>query len=180
MIQRELNHAWIRPSELVVKDECPLAYAFEITDYMENELPPIPKSKSYKTDLIIKERGIDNSLKPRVVVEMKLKNITTHAAITYSKKAFDHKTVFPHLRYGILLGESNEKALPNPLFRHGPNFDFMLAWKRLFPSPHERNTFIATLIKEVEASHILEHISSEEAKRKSTHYTAFHRQLVVI
>ena len=54
-IQRRLNRAWTLPSTLVVKNEDPLTYAFEIAAYAEDDASPPARRKQYKTDLIIKE-----------------------------------------------------------------------------------------------------------------------------
>ncbi|GAB4286004.1 MAG: hypothetical protein Kow0081_4020 [Candidatus Dojkabacteria bacterium] len=62
-------------------------------------------------------------------IEAKINSVTTHDAITYSQKAQTHKNVHSYLRYGILIGNRKDYALPGRLFRHGQHFDFMLSWK---------------------------------------------------
>ena len=83
---------------------------------------------SYETDILVGEHITDQIWKPRIIIEAKIGRITTHDAITYSRKALTHKNVHPYLRYGILIGNRSHHPLPGRLFRHGENFDFMQSW----------------------------------------------------
>lgn len=72
----------------------------------------------YETDLVIKEK-INNYYIPRIIIESKYGNITTHDAITYSNKAQAHKNLYVGLRYVIMLG--NIPNIPARLLQHGKN-----------------------------------------------------------
>src|SRR5947199_4717310 len=84
-----------------------LPYRFEIGSY-RGDIPVPSLPTSYQTDLLIFQTHSDGSWTPRVVIEGKLGQVTTHNALTYSAKAATHVQVHPYLRYGILIG-----ALPS-------------------------------------------------------------------
>lgn len=94
------------------------------------------------------EENHDGSWKPRVVVEATVGSITTHDAITYSHKAANHKSVFPYLRYGIMLGNHQHHPLPGRLYRHGTQFDFMISFQRHDLTQKEREAFRDLLLEE--------------------------------
>ncbi len=161
---------------LRIVDGMSLPYANEIVSYKEDE----PASRSltqYETDLLIIEDVKAGEWKPRVVIECKLKSVTTHDAITYSEKAFTHKKVHPYLRYGILLGARRDYPLPGRLIRHGAYFDFMLSWIALEPSETERKHLFSLVMDEVEASKSLEELLYNSRNRSRRKYTVLHRPL---
>ena len=153
-------------------------YAYEICAY-ENEKPCNIWPMKYETDLLIIENNNDHWT-PRVIMETKANgSITTHDAITYSHKAATHRQVHPYLRYGILLGGREHYPLPGRLFRHGTQFDFMISWEEHEPKEQELEDTLDVLVKEVEASRILERIIYDSRKRERTHYTVLHKELKV-
>lgn len=119
----------------------------------------------------------DTNWKPRVVIETKLKSVTTHDAITYSQKAQAHKNVHPYLRYGILIGNRESSPLPGRLFRHGQNFDFMLSWKTLHADKHEMKRLIEIINMEIQSSKTLDEILFNSRSKERDKYTALHRPL---
>jgi len=58
-----------------------------------------------------------------VVLEFKTK-VTTHDVLTYSTKAEKHKTIYPYLRYGLVL--SGDKYVPKRFFTHNEGLDFCM------------------------------------------------------
>jgi hypothetical protein len=62
---------------------------------------------------------------PRVVAEVKFNSVTTHDAIVYSEKARSIRTVYPYLRYGLILG--GFQTIPGRVLRLGQGFDFIFA-----------------------------------------------------
>ena len=122
-IQAAINK---KSSNIFVEDGKKLLYAHEILSYVNQE-PEEVNQRSYTTDLLIYEQLMNQTWKPRLIIEVKINSVSTHGAIEYIQKAFTHKTVHPYLRYGILLG--NVHHLPGRLFRHGFQFDFMLSWQ---------------------------------------------------
>lgn len=153
----------------------PLVYAYEIEDYGDNSHEPADKME-FKTDILIFEELNNQRWKPRVVIETKIRGVTTHDAITYSKKAANHKTVHPYLRYGIFIGQIEQ--IPRYLMRHGENFDFMIAWAGVEPTDEERKNFFEVIKREVQASIQLESIyGRRETGKESQKYTVFHRPL---
>jgi hypothetical protein len=119
-------------TSLEVREGFRLSYSYEIRSY-EGNAPTEQEIKHYETDLLIVERT-GARWTPRVVVEGKIRSITTHDAITYSQKAATHKQVHPYLRYGVFVGGREGASLPGRLFRHGAFFDFMLCWRELEPT----------------------------------------------
>jgi hypothetical protein len=108
--------------------------------------------RRYQTDLMVAE-VTESSWVPRVVVEFKLGGINTHDVLTYSAKAATHKSLYPHLRYGVVIGEHDR--LPTKLLWHGHQFDFMLAVKSRAGMGADRRTLSDLLRTEVNASRIL-------------------------
>jgi len=84
---------------LTVETQFKLPYGYEILTYGEM---PEAEAISFATDFIVIE-ATGGGWKPRVVVEAKVGNITTHDAITYSHKAANHKSVFPYLSATLII-----------------------------------------------------------------------------
>jgi hypothetical protein len=168
----------LAPSDgsLSVETQFKLPYGYEIRAYGAK---PETEEISFATDFIVIEET-DGGWKPRVVVEAKVGSITTHDAITYSQKAANHKSVFPYLRYGIMLGDRGHYPLPGRLYRHGTQFDFMISFREYDPSPNELEAFQKVLMDEVRASLALEKMIYESRRRDRDHHTLLHRTLNVI
>jgi len=171
-VKPDLAHS---DGSLSIETQFKLPYGYEIRSYIEK---PEANAISFATDFIVIE-ATDGGWKPRVVVEAKVGSITTHDAITYSHKAANHKSVFPYLRYGIMLGSRGHYPLPGRLYRHGTQFDFMISFKEDVPSPKEMYRFREVLLEEVEASRALEKMIYESRKRDRDHHTLLHRRLTV-
>lgn len=156
-----------------------LSYTNEVLTYGKDNKPVKTKTVGYETDILIIERLDENSWQPRVVIETKLKGVTTHDAITYSKKAQTHKNVHPFLRYGILIGNRGNYSLPGRLFRHGQHFDFMLSWKNFKADKAEMKHLITILNSEIKASRKLDDILFNSRLRGREKYTVLHRPLIL-
>ena len=161
---------------LKIKTQLKIPYGYEIRAFREE---PQAEAISFATDFIVVEEYPDGSWKPRVVVEAKVDSITTHDAITYSRKAADHKSVFPYLRYGIMLGNRRHYPLPERLYRHGTQFDFMISFKEHEPSATELEAFNSLLLEEVQASQALDNMIYRSRRKDRGHHTLFHRKLTV-
>lgn len=155
-----------------------LAYGHEISGYGRDGLP-ITRMTFFETDLAIVEQTRDGNSWPRVVVEAKIKSVSTHDAITYSAKAGAHRSVYPYLRYGIMLGKRGHFPLPWRLYSHGAMFDFMISFRAFRPSEVETNQFLRLLKSEIQASRTLQKILFESRKRDRDRYTVLHRKLEV-
>ncbi len=151
-----------------------LPYGYEITGYAD---APKATAIRYETDLLVSEHLSDGSWIPRVVIEVKLKSVGTHAAITYSQKAMTHKAVHPYLRYGIILGDRRAYPLPGRLYRHGGHFDFMFSFVGLRPTKREITKFRGLLRDEISASRLLQKIIYESKKPGRNRYTLLQRKL---
>ena len=156
-----------------------LVYAYEIHEYETIEgKQHQQETMGFKTDILIFENLKNGRWKPRVVIETKIRGVTTHDAIIYSKKAANHKTVHPYLRYGIFIGKIEQ--IPRYLMRHGENFDFMISWADVEPTDKERKNFFEVIKSEVQASMQLESIYGRRAAGKeSQKHTVLHRPLVL-
>ena len=161
---------------LKIKTQLKIPYGYEIRAFREE---PQAEAISFATDFIVVEEYPDGCWKPRVVVEAKVDSITTHDAITYSRKAADHKSVFPYLRYGIMLGNRRHYPLPGRLYRHGTQFDFMISFKEHEPSTKELEAFNSLLLEEVQASQALDNMIYRSRSKDREHHTLFHRKLTV-
>ena len=163
------------PNDLTLQEEQRLPYAFEIPSYSLSGSAGVVRSpktatKSYAIDLLIGEPTGSTSWNPRVAVEVKLR-INTHAVITYSQKAADHRSVSPYLRYGMLA--VGFAALPGRLLRHGSHFDFMIRCGTRLPDS-ELRTLADLVQQEVKASRQLEAVLYKSPKEK---ITLLHRSL---
>jgi len=75
---------------------------------------------AFEQDIVIFE-AIDEREVPRVVIETKVYECSTHEAITYSNKARLLKQVYPFLQYILALG-GMDRVTPK-LIKHGEFFD---------------------------------------------------------
>lgn len=82
---------------------------------------------SYEVDLLIRSSRKEEFETPLVVIEAKWNSLNTHDVLTYSSKALEHKTIFPYLRYGLVVG--GEKQIYNKFFTHNVGFDFAISLK---------------------------------------------------
>lgn len=165
--------------KLRVDAKCRLPYAYEVMGYRE-QTPEKPRLARYETDLLIFDETDDESDDgklwiPRVVIECKIRGVTTHDALTYSSKSATHKQVHPYLRYGMLVG-SYGSVLPARLVRHGAYFDFMAVWEEAEPSATEWEELVDVLRLEVRASRLLQELLSGAGKGKRT-FRMLHRRL---
>lgn len=156
-----------------------LAYRLESLSYSADNAPELFHASSYQTDVLIAEVSPGKSWTPRVVVETKLGQISTHDALTYSAKAATHKQVHPHLRYGILIGDHGEARVPSRLIRHGAHFDFMAAWRGVSGNRLEWQDLTKILIQEVDASRQLESLVRSARSRDRRPVRLLHRPLVL-
>jgi hypothetical protein len=166
----------IRGTRVRATDSTRLAYACEIQKYSADGTPEIETTR-YETDILIADFYKDESWVPRVVIECKLTNITSHDALTYSAKAATHRAVHPYLRYGFLAGNRKDYAIPPRLIRHGENFDFMLTWSGLKASPSEWRAFVALIKNEVKASRKLQTLLQENRSKGRRKFKQIHRSL---
>lgn len=150
-------------------------YAQEILSYDLNFKKQEEHTVSFETDLLIYEK--EESIKPRLIIESKISNVTTHDAITYSNKAHSHKNVTPYLRYGIMLGNRKHYPLPGRLFRHGTNFDFMISFKDFVLKDNERQTFINLIKEEISYSQKIEEMLLQSRTKTRKHYYVFQKKL---
>jgi len=89
--------------------------------------------KGFEQDILIRDsRIVGREVVPRVVAEVKFKGVTaqgpgvtTHDVIVYSEKARRIRTVYPYLRYGLILG--GFQRIPGRVLRLGQGFDFIFA-----------------------------------------------------
>ena len=83
--------------------------------------------KGFEQDFLIYECPESDGLRvvPRVVAEVKFNRVTTHDAIIYSEKARRIRTVYPYVRYGLILG--GLQKIPGRVLRLGQGFDFIFA-----------------------------------------------------
>jgi hypothetical protein len=163
-------------NNLRVIDGLRLPYSNEILSYIDN-VPEKQNFIGYETDILIFEQLNEKEWKPRIIIETKINSVTTHDAITYSQKSQTHKNVHPYLRYGILIGNMENKSLPGRLFRHGQHFDFMQSWERFKPKDKEWSMLIKVLKMEYEASLTLEEIIFNSRSRNRKKYSLLHRPL---
>jgi len=153
-----------------------IPYAKEVLEYKLNFKPSLEVNMKFETDMLIYEQ-IDGVIKPRIIIETKLKRVTTHDAIVYSYKAQNHKTITPFIRYGIVIGNRKHYPLPGRLFRHGTNFDFMISFQKEELNATEKKTFVDILRKELNYSQQLEEMFFNNRSKSRKHYFVLHKEL---
>lgn len=152
-----------------------LPYAQEILSFDLEFNKETEHTMAFETDLLIYE--VEESVKPRVIIESKINTVTTHDAITYSYKAQTHKNVTPYVRYGIMLGNRKHYPLPGRLFRHGSNFDFMISFKDFFLNYDEKTAFIDLIKSEISYSQKIEEMIYESRFKSRKHYYILQKEL---
>lgn len=150
-------------------------YAKEIISYGLDFTPTQEDMMAFQTDLLIYEKT--DIVKPRIIIEAKIKSVTTHDAITYSYKAQTHKNVTPYIRYGIMLGNTKNSALPGRLFRHGTNFDFMISFKDYVLNGKEHAAFLDLIKKEIEYSKKIEGMIYKSRMKDREKYFLLQKEL---
>lgn len=153
-----------------------LCYANEVRQYKNGAAECI--ETRFETDILIYEWIDDETWTPRLVIETKVDGVTTHDAITYSKKAQNHRVVHPFLRYGIFVGAIGNGGVPARLLRHGESFDFMIAWRGLKPMNEELQVLFNIVASEVITSQNIEKALYNNRNKERNKVTAYHRQLV--
>lgn len=111
------------------------------------EDPNNPKRGQYafQTDILISKSKL-----PLVVIEIKFGGFSTHDIITYSSKAAKHKDVYPHLRYGFIIG--GKTVIERKFFVHNTSIDFAIALK----SVRDNIDHLVEIIKEqIDSSELL-------------------------
>jgi hypothetical protein len=130
----------------------------------------------FESDLLIYELDED-SIKPRVIIETKLNNISTQDVIVSAYKAQTHKNSIPYVRCGYILGNTQDKPLPGRLFRYGTNFDFMICFKSYALSTDEKADFLKLIKKEIAYSQELEEMIYDSRKKSSKQYYMLQKEL---
>lgn len=130
--------------------------------------------KGFQQDILIYEsvQSADTSVVPRVVTEVKFRGVNTHDPIIYSEKARRIRTVYPYVRYGLLLGSMPK--IPGRVLRLGQAFDFILSIAYPFTDSDLKLT-TAVFTEEVHTSRELSTISSGKHK-----VTCFRRKICIL
>jgi hypothetical protein len=173
LITRKLKASFVGSSLLIEQGKM-VPYAHEVLYYSATG-KPYYRQRKYETDILISDIAADNTTKPRVIIEAKIKSVTTHEAITYSQKAFAHKHIHPYLRYGIILGKHH--SLPGRLFRHGVHFDFMQSFVDFEPTAAEWENFLRIVKDEIENSFVLEDVILNTRSVKDKAFTSLQKGL---
>jgi len=132
------------PRKYNIETKRSLLYAISFSDDGELQLgqnaakePTRGGGTGFEQDLLLFERAhaeAATAIIPRVSVELKFNGITTHDSIVYSEKARRIRTIYPFVRYGLILGGLNH--VPARTLRLGLEFDFIVA----MPIPVRRQT----------------------------------------
>lgn len=103
----------------------------------EEEISQLPNNSNiiinkWNVDLFIGEYDNNNKnlIRPRVIIEAKYNKVNLHEPIVYNYNALLHKRLYPGLRYGFILGNSQYKNIdiPKQLINFGDNFDFIFVF----------------------------------------------------
>lgn len=129
----------------------------------------------FEQDILVFEKvqrinNCDTTIIPRVIAEVKYKSVSTHDAIVYSEKANKIRTIYPFVRYGLILG--NRKSIPRRVLRLGKDFDFIFIVN--YPTQKKERERVVKLFKdEIEASKNLSAILSGRVIKSLHHKLNF-------
>jgi len=84
----------------------------DITDFHNLDKLLIHNNTNNKNQMII----------PKLICELKFDGVNSHGLITYSEYSSDIKSIFPELKYWLVM-RFRKSSTENKLFRHGKNFD---------------------------------------------------------
>ena len=155
-----------------------IKYLKQLDNKKEDYLPEyINDYNRYKIDILIQQK-IKSKRIPRVAIELKYNDITTHDLITYSHKLNQHKLLFPYLRYGVII--ANKNNLTQKIFKHGKNFDFIFAFSIKEENNKEENNkqlpiLLSLINDEIKYSEKLE----KHLFKRNTNAILFHKPLII-
>src|SRR3954468_19233353 len=124
----------IIPAKYSIETKRSLLYAISFDDQGILRLGQTPDREptrgggtGFEQDLLIFQLSSDGDTRiiPRVSVELKFGNVTTHDSIVYSEKARRIRAIYPYVRYGLVLGALSH--VPGRTLRLGTEFDFIVA-----------------------------------------------------
>lgn len=149
------------PSELECRSQERIIYNLRYT--RDNDT----RTQSFQTDL-----AVFHDDHPRIIIEVKRNNATTHDLISYDEKAYRHKRVYPSLRYGMLLVETS--GLTKRYLWHSNDIDFFYCSDREMTSAEDFSTQeldeLADLIEtNFKISREIEQVLDDEKTPKSLH-----------
>jgi hypothetical protein len=112
----------------------------------------------FQTDILISAQGV-----PLVVIETKYGGLNTDDVLAYSAKATRHKEVYPYLRYGLVVGGTDN--IEKKFFVHniGSVFDYALAVKSIDSGSTE---LVEIVRSQVRAAESLRRVDKMERIRK--------------
>jgi hypothetical protein len=130
---------------------------------LDSGYPIRGKGKGFEQDIVIyrKLENAHTAIIPYIIAEVKYQSVTTHDAIVYSKKAEKIRSVYPYVRYGLILG--NFRSIPGRVIRHGESFDFITAIQYPF-SEESVEELRKLLLNELHTSENMESIRSSKKK----------------
>jgi len=111
---------------------------------------------AFQTDVLI-----GNDKVPLVVIETKIRGFSTHDVLIYSTKAVKHKEVYPHLRYGFIVGQSSK--IDRKFFIHNSGFDFAIAVRNL---DHESNSVVEVVRKQTRSAELMLDVLKDKKVRR--------------
>ena len=133
----------------------------------EDLRPKRGKGKGFEQDILIYNIADGKtSLVPRVIAEVKYEKVGTHSAIVYTEKLRRIKSIYPYVRYGLILGKIPH--IPARVLRFGQEFDFIQTISFPFRSS-ELNKLVRLLKKEANLSKKLAKILTGKKKLKCIH-----------
>lgn len=129
----------------------------------------------WNVDLFIGEYDDNNKnlIKPRVIIEAKYNKVNLHEPIVYNYNALLHKRLYPGLRYGFILGNSQYKNvdMPKQLINFGDNFDFILVFddeskdKLKKDLKNKKDKLLEIIIKNIEYAKNIEELLTDKKDR---------------
>lgn len=142
------------PRKYSIETKRSLLYAISFDDEGKLQLgqnaarePKRGGGTGFEQDLLLFElaSGVERvtTIIPRVSVELKFGGVSTHDSIVYSEKARRIRTIYPFVRYGLILGGLDH--IPGRTLRLGTEFDFIVA----MPTPIREPTLsrVARLLR---------------------------------
>ena len=159
------------PEEYLIEKKLTVLYDLSISQDgnihmgvdLDSGYPIRGKGKGFEQDIVIYRelKNAHTAIIPYIIAEVKYRSVTTHDAIVYSKKAEKIRSVYPYVRYGLILG--NFRSIPGRVIRHGESFDFITAIQYPF-SKEPIQELRKLLLSELQTSENMESIRSSKKK----------------
>ncbi|MGD9689767.1 MAG: hypothetical protein AB7K52_08960 [Phycisphaerales bacterium] len=177
LVQEHLGAVYPTGEAVKVSAELELASGFQVSDYTSKGARH--KIIFNQADLVVLDEGPHGKWKPRVAMECRQGELSSREVLAANARAEQFKLVQPYLRFGLLIGRFEGLSLPYRVLKHGPHFDFVVAWEGPTPKGMTRDRLGAIIVAEIDASRALSSLLLKEGTAAMGPIRMLHRPLTL-